>query len=182
MPPKRFRRIVTGHNSEGHAVVISDGPSPHVRTSALRPGVTYTNLWTTDRMPVEIDGSPDPVTAAMNLEPPPRGSNLRIVEFAPEGEAGAIDPRAARRAFAAMGGAAHAIAGSNRHPWMHRTKTVDYGIVLSGEITLVLDDEDVVMSAGDVCIQRGTNHAWSNRSAAPCTMAFVLIDGDGLPT
>jgi hypothetical protein len=181
MPLKPCRRIVTGHDSAGHAIVISDGPSPHVRTSPQRPGVAYTNLWTTSRMPAEIDGSIDPVTQAMNLEPPPGGTNLRIVEFAPEREAGAVDPEATRRAFAAMGGAAHAVADSGRHPGMHRTKTVDYGIVLTGQITLVLDEEEVVMRAGDVCIQRGTNHAWSNRSDAPCTMAFVLIDGDRLP-
>src|SRR5665213_3538584 len=65
-----------------------------------------------------------------------------------------------------------------KHPWMHRTKSVDYGIVLSGEIYLVLDDQELLMRAGDVCIQRGTNHAWSNRAETNCVMAFILIDGD----
>ena len=132
-------------------------------------------------MPADARVSLDPVTAAMGLEPPPNGTNFRIIEFAPESErAGPVDAEAARAAFAAMGGAAHALDGgpAPRHPFMHKTRTIDYGIVLSGEITLVLDDSEVVMRAGDVCIQRATNHAWSNRSSAPCVMAFVLIDGD----
>jgi hypothetical protein len=176
-----IRRIVTGNDARGFAVVVSDGPSPHVRTSPQRPGVAFHNIWTTDRMPADASASTDPVTPAMGLEPPPNGTNFRIIEFAPESEhAGPIDAEAARTAFAAMGGAAHALAGGPdpRHPFMHKTKTIDYGIVLSGEITLVLDDSDVLMRAGDVCIQRATNHAWSNRSKAPCVMAFILIDGE----
>ncbi len=178
-----IRRIVTGHDGEGKAVVISDGPVAHVRTSEARPGVAFTNVWTTARMPAEVHGSVDPVTPAMTLEPPPHGTNFRIVEFGPEkGYIGSVDAAAARAAFAGMGGAAHALAhgGTARHPFMHRTKTVDYGIVLAGEITLVLDDSEVLMRAGDICIQRGTSHAWSNRSDAACVMAFVLIDGDRL--
>jgi mannose-6-phosphate isomerase-like protein (cupin superfamily) len=181
MEVKPVRRIVTGQNAQGRAVVIADGPCPHVRTSPQRGGVAYTNLWTVDRAPALIDGAVDPVTNAMNLEPPPLGNNLRIVEFEPEAKLrAAASPDAARAAFAAMGGAGHALTqGQNaRHPWMHRTKTVDYGIVLSGEIYLVLDEGEVLMRAGDVCIQRGTNHAWSNRSNRNCVMAFVLIDGE----
>lgn len=181
MEVREVRRIVTGHDAAGRATVISDAPCPHVRVSPQRGGVAYTNLWQTDRMPVPIHGSADPVTDAMNLEPPPNGTNLRLVEFEPEGPhlAGAT-AEAARTAFAAMGGAAHALTqrAEARHPWMHRTKSVDYGIVLSGEIYLVLDDRDVLMRAGDVCVQRGTNYAWSNRSETNCVMAFVLIDGD----
>jgi uncharacterized cupin superfamily protein len=60
---------------------------------------------------------------------------------------------------------------------MHRTETIDYAVVLEGEITLVLDDEDVVLKAGDVVIQRGNNHSWSNRSDKMCRMLYVLIDG-----
>ena len=180
MHVRAIRRIVTGHDSEGRAIVVSDGSSPHVRVSPRRAGVAYTNLWRTDRMPVPIHATPDPVDSSMNLEPAANGTNLRIVEFEPESRHPAVDPAAARAAFAEMGGAAHALSegAAPRHPWMHRTKTVDYAIVLSGEIYLVLDDRDVLMRAGDVCIQRGTNHAWSNRAETNCVMAFVLIDGD----
>jgi len=183
MPIRPIRRIVTGLDREGRAVVVSDGPAPHVRTSPYRPGVAFTNLWTTAAMPVPVRGLADPVTPEMRLEPPPNGSNFRIVEFAPERSyIGDIDAEQARAAFAAMGGAAHALAEGEKslHPFMHRTKTVDYGIVLSGEIYLVLDDGEALLRAGDVCIQRGTNHAWSNRSEAPCLVAFVLLDGDRL--
>jgi hypothetical protein len=183
MQARPIRRIVTGHDARGRAIVLSDAPAPHLRTSTQRTGVVFTNIWTTDRMPVEIHGSVDPVTPAMNLEPPRHGTNFRIVEFGPEkGYIGSIKAEDARLAFASMGGAAHALSGeaNPRHPFMHRTKTVDYGIVLAGEIYLVLDDSEVLMRAGDICIQRGTNHSWSNRSDATCVMAFVLIDGDRL--
>jgi naringenin degradation protein FdeH len=180
MEVRAVRRIVTGHDEKGRATVISDAASPHVRVSPQRAGVAYTNLWQTSRMPVPINGAADPVSEAMNLEPPANGTNLRIVEFEPESRHPVVDPAAARAAFAAMGGAAHALTlmSDAPHPWMHRTKTVDYAIVLSGEIHLVLDDREVLMRAGDVCIQRGTNHAWSNRSNHNCVIAFVLIDGD----
>lgn len=183
MQVRPVRRIVTGHDSKGRATVVSDANCPHIRTSPQRGGVAYTNLWQTNRMPVPIHGPTDPVTEAMNLEPPPNGSNLRFVEFEPESEAlRGADPAAARAAFAAMGGAQHALTHEAnkeaRHPWMHRTKSVDYAIVISGEIHLVLDDQDVLMRAGDVCIQRGTNHAWSNRTNETAVVAFVLIDAE----
>jgi mannose-6-phosphate isomerase-like protein (cupin superfamily) len=184
MNVKPIRRIVTGHDAGGKAVVVSDGPSPHLRASPTRPGVTYTNVWTIDRSPAPINGALDPVTTAMNLEPPAHGNNLRIVEFEPEAKhLSAATAEGARAAFAAMGGAGHALTrqANARHPWMHKTKTVDYGIVLSGEIHLVLDDSEVLMRTGDICVQRGTNHAWSNRSNANCIMAFILIDGDAFP-
>jgi mannose-6-phosphate isomerase-like protein (cupin superfamily) len=90
-----------------------------------------------------------------------------------------MDPEASRRAFAALGNEKAATFGKGgRHPLMHRTETIDYAIVLSGEITMVMDDRDVELKAGDVLVQCGTNHAWSNRSNAPCVIAFVLIDGE----
>ena len=178
LDPRPIRRIVTGNDAGGRSVVVADGPTPHVRTSPHRPGVTFTNLWTTDRTPADATEAVDPVTPAMGLAPSSGGTNFRVVEFGPESAHAPVDAKTARRAMAAMGGAAHALdAGpAARHPFMHRTETLDYGIVLAGEITLVLDDEEVLMRAGDICIQRATNHAWSNRSGAPCVMAFVLID------
>ena len=185
MQIRPVRRIVTGHDAQGRATVISDAPCPHIRTSPARGGVAYTNIWQTSRMPVPIHGATDPVTDAMNLEPPPNGSNLRLSSSSRKGR---ISPRstppARGRRSPSMGGAGHALTQHEnaKHPWMHRTKSVDYGIVISGEIYLVLDDREVLMRPGDVCIQRGTNHAWSNRSETNCIMAFVLIDGDPSPT
>jgi quercetin dioxygenase-like cupin family protein len=105
---------------------------------------------------------------------------LRINHFPPESAAvRQMNPEASRAAFAALGNEKAATFGKGgRHPLMHRTETVDYAIVLSGEITMVLDDGDVTLHAGDVVVQCGTNHAWSNRSGAPCVVAFVLIDGE----
>ena len=91
-------------------------------------------------------------------------------------------PEKAREVFAAMGNESASMAGrGGRHPMMHRTETIDYAIVLEGEITLLLDDSDVELKAGDVVIQRGTSHAWSNRSQNVCRMRYVLIDGRFAP-
>jgi len=91
-----------------------------------------------------------------------------------------VDLETAQKAFAEYGASeAHDKGEKSRHAFMHRTDTVDYGICLEGEMTMVLDDSEVVMHKGDVCIQRGTNHAWANRSDKPCIMAFILIDGEG---
>jgi mannose-6-phosphate isomerase-like protein (cupin superfamily) len=105
---------------------------------------------------------------------------FRVVVMPPEASfIDKIDRAAAKAAFAAFGSPHAAADGDDNppHPLMHRTKTIDYGIVLSGEVYLVLDKEETLLRAGDVVVQRGTNHAWSNRSDQPCRMAFILIDG-----
>jgi mannose-6-phosphate isomerase-like protein (cupin superfamily) len=168
-----IRRVVTGHNAQGRAVVVMDGPAASVLHRPSRPGVALTDLWATDDRPAaRVDG--DPVDRPVVLHPPRGGTVFRLVQFDPE------DPEAlagadGAAAFAAMG-AAGAVVASARHPYMHRTDTVDYAVVLEGSITMLLDDEDVELSAGDVVIQNGTNHAWANRGPAPCLIAFVLID------
>ena len=108
---------------------------------------------------------------------------FRISEIGPETDAiRNIDPEKAKEVFKAMGAENASTFGQNqRHPFMHRTETVDYAVVLSGEITMLLDDQDVVLREGDVVIQRGTNHAWSNRSDKPALMLYVLIDGEFSP-
>ncbi len=177
-----IRRVVTGHDENGKAVIVSDGPTPHVKTSPHRPGVVINNLWTTAAMPASTHGSTDPVTETMKLEPLANGMNFRIVEFPPEADyIESISEADARQAFDAMG-AGHALQSDEssakpRHPFMHKTSTLDYAIILTGEVYLMLDDDEVLMRAGDVCIQRATNHVWSNRSDAVCRIAFVLIDG-----
>jgi len=101
------------------------------------------------------------------------------VQFDPE-DPGALARADGTAAFAAMG-AAGAVIGSARHPYMHRTDTVDYAVVLQGSIIMLLDNEDVELSAGDVVIQNGTSHAWANRGQVPCLVAFVLVDAPGDP-
>jgi hypothetical protein len=178
------RRIVTGHDAQGTAVVASDAPAPTVISHPQRPGYYLTQLWATSGAPAAVDSGPDPTLSPLALTPPKHGTVVRIIEFPPEPQSlRDLDAAGARAAFASIGGeAASTFARDAPHPMMHRTESIDYGIVLSGEIHLVLDKSDVVARAGDVIIQRGTNHAWSNRSDKPCRMAFILIDGSFDPS
>jgi mannose-6-phosphate isomerase-like protein (cupin superfamily) len=179
--PRPVRRVVTGHDAGGKAVVISDGPAPFVHINALDPEWYSTDIWRTGEMPARIArAAAEPTLGPRRQLPQRHGTVLRINHFPPESEAvREMDADASRRAFAALGNEQAATFGrGGRHPLMHRTETIDYAIVLSGEITMVLDDADVLLKAGDVVVQCGTNHAWSNRSKAPCVVAFVLIDGE----
>ena len=169
---KPIRRIVTGHNAKGRSVILSDGPSPHVLTIPGQPSFGLTNLWITDRAPADNGGAHDAAAVPVVLEPPPSGSIFRVVEFPPDNTLAGFDRKAA---FESMG-AGHAMdEDASRHPGMHRTATVDYAIVLSGEIWALMDEGETLMRAGDVLVQRGTNHAWSNRGTVPCLVAFILI-------
>ena len=184
MQPKhgKIRRVITGHDGNGKAVVIEDGLAPAVRSNPLRPGHVSVDLWKTGAAPVVIHrAEADPTSGPKQIHPPPRGTVFRISQIAPETDAiRDMAPDESRAVFAAMGNASASTAGTKvgRHPFMHRTESVDYAVVLSGEITMLLDDEDVVLKEGDVVIQRGTNHAWSNRSDKPAMMLYVLIDGE----
>ena len=176
MDIRPIRRVVTGHDAQGRAVVVMDGPAANVLHRPDRPGVALTDLWATSEKPAaRMDG--DPVDRPVVLHPPPAGTVFRIIQFDPE-DPGALAHADGTTAFAAMGAAGTVVAGA-RHPYMHRTDTVDYAMVLQGSITMLLDDEDVELGAGDVVIQNGTNHAWANPGDAPCLMAFVLIDAPG---
>jgi mannose-6-phosphate isomerase-like protein (cupin superfamily) len=108
---------------------------------------------------------------------------FRISEVPPESDViRNMTPEQARAAFRASNAEEASTWGrGGRHPLMHRTETVDYAVVLEGEIVLILDDEDVKLKAGDVVIQRGTSHAWSNRSGKTVKMLYVLCDGDFMP-
>jgi len=183
---KVFRRIVTGHDSEGRAVILSDTPPARVQQIGGPGGPTFFEVWNTRDMPVLIDRrSGEPEESGLVLAPPKGGTRIRVIDFRPEGDAiRALTAAEATEKFAEMGGkdAARSATGAP-HPLMHRTQTLDYGIVLEGELTLVLDDGETTARAGDIIIQRGTNHAWANRSDKNCRVAFVLIDGqyvDGL--
>ena len=152
-----------------------------IRTNPKRVGYCLTELWMTLQSPAAIGNEADPTTQRpVTLEPPAGGTVVRIVEFGPEGEwLEKIDVAGTREAWGAIGTdkASTNHSGTAKHPFMHRTQTVDYGLVLEGEITLVLDEEEVLMRAGDFIVERGTNHAWANRSGKPCRILFVLIDG-----
>lgn len=183
---KVFRRVVTGHDQEGRAVILSDAPPTRVQQIGGPGGPTFFEVWNTREIPVVIDRqSGEPVESGLVLAPPKGGTRIRVIDFPPEGDVirGLTATEAAEK-FSEMGGAEAAQSGTGApHPLMHRTQTLDYGIVLEGELTLVLDRGETTVRAGDIIIQRGTNHAWANRSDKNCRVAFVLIDGqfvDGL--
>jgi mannose-6-phosphate isomerase-like protein (cupin superfamily) len=170
-----IRRIVTGHDASGTAVVVEDGAAPNQRfREAAR--VTSTLVWIEDETPADNSGVSDKSLRETGVAPPDSGSIFRIVDFPPEADAGAFD-NAAMKAEMGLDGAD---AKAARHPGMHRTRSVDYAIVMSGEIDMLLDESEVHLKAGDVVVQRGTNHAWANRGAETCRIAFVLIDAKEL--
>ena len=148
------RRVVTGHTSDGVSVVLSDGPVP-VSRELPDDGVQFHEIWNTEGAPALVRAvEPDePTQRTLAVPPPPRGTKIRINEFLP----GHLDDRGLQSP-------------------VHRTASIDYGIVLEGEITLVLDDSEVTLRAGDVVVQRGTDHAWANRGTVPARVVFVLVD------
>ena len=171
---KKIRRVVTGHDENGVATVIMDSEATSILQRPNRPGVTLTNLWQSDKSPADIERRYDPVTGPLILHPPRNGSVFRIVQFDPEDpkQLASLDGKAA---FAEMGAAANIVEGA-RHPFMHRTDSLDYAVVLTGQIYMVMDEDEYLLKAGDVVIQQGTNHAWSNRGSESCQIAFILID------
>lgn len=170
------RRVVAGRRADGTSYIEQDGPTPSIRTVAARPGYVVNNVWTTGAAPSPVD-APDAIVAHQGVAPPRGGSVLRIIEYPPDPADPAEFARQLGGMFTGMFADAHRPQGKDVHPGMHTTETVDYAIVLEGEITAILDAGETVLHKGDVFIQRGTNHAWSNRSGKPCRVAFVLIDG-----
>lgn len=150
------RRVVTGHDANGVSVVLSDGQVP-VHRVMPQDGVGFYEIWQTEGAPalvLPVEPS-EPTERTLRVPPPPLGTKIRINEFFP----GFVNEL------------------GNQSP-IHRTESIDYGIVLEGEIVLVLDDSEVVLTAGDVVVQRGTDHAWANRSDRVARVAFILIDGE----
>jgi mannose-6-phosphate isomerase-like protein (cupin superfamily) len=176
-PP--IHRVVTGHAADGRAVVASNGPLPTVVEIAAIPGTVFHEVWETRATPAPVDNGDDPSTGPLKLPPPKQGTRLRFVDIPPDTtEYLAHGASKMKDAFTQIGDEqASTVRADSPHPLMHRTESVDYGIVIEGEMTLVLDEGEVLLKPGSVVIQRGTNHAWANRSDKPCRMLFVLIDG-----
>lgn len=175
-----IRRIVTGHDANGRAIVLEDRTAPSIRHNPAHHGHVSVELWKTEGAPVAVTAAEaDPTTGPKQIHPPRHGTVFRISEIPPETEEMRnMGPEQVAEVFKAFGNDNISTFGkTQRHPFMHRTESVDYAVVLEGEVYLVLDDSEVLVSAGDVVIQRGTNHAWSNRSGQPARMLYVLIDG-----
>ena len=177
-----FRRIVTGHDAEGRAVILEDAPPPRVARVGGELGPTFYEVWNTRETPARIDrASGEPPEDGIQLAPPRNGARIRVLDIPPEGDNfSSMTPEQARAHFAEVGAAeasSHTGGAGSRHAFMHRTETIDYGIVLEGEVVLVLDEGETTVRAGDIVVQRGTNHGWANRSDRNCRIVFVLIDG-----
>lgn len=175
---QKVRRIVTGMDRNGRSVIVSDRASPHVMALQGIPRFGVTDLWRTASTPADPDEARDLCSVPTQLAPPRRGSVLRVVEFAPDKLwIRKADGASALASMGESGSAALAHGGGGaRHPMMHATQTIDYAIILKGEIWALLDVGETKMKAGDILIQRATSHAWSNRSNKPCLVAFILID------
>lgn len=167
----KIRRVVTGHDGTGKAVVLMDGEAPRVSVREAS-GIGSALLWVTDSTPPDLSGQTDAGDREIGVAPPPGGSIFRIVEFPPEKAVGEVRSEDMMKEMGLQ------FQGEEppRHPGMHRTESIDFGVVMSGEIDMLLDDSEVHLKAGDVVVQRGTNHAWANRGDEPCKIAFVLID------
>jgi len=168
----RIRRVVTGHDRDGKSIFIRDGLAPNVLAMASMPGVALTDLWRTSSSPASNSGNKDAAAGRIRLEPPASGTILRIVEFPPDSKwRNSAD---AKKAFASIG-AGGAPDHASGDAMMHATATVDYIIVLEGEIWAIMDKGEKLLKRGDVLVQRGTNHSWSVRTKKPCIIAAILV-------
>lgn len=181
MGQKPVRRVVTGHDAQGRAIIQSDGPVGRVQQVGGAIGPVFHEIWNTRATPAPIDAaSGEPEETGIVLAPPKHGTRIRILDIPPEGDGiRNMTPEEAKAHFAEIGAghASNAAQAGAKHALMHRTETVDYGIVLEGELVLIMDEGETTVRAGDIVIQRGTNHGWANRSDANCRIAFILIDG-----
>ena len=168
----RVRRVLTGHDAEGRSTFIADGHAPNVKEMASMPGLALTDLWETGSAPASNAGDEDAAARPVRLEPPQNGTILRIVEFPPD--SAWRESADAKAAFKSIG-AGHAKDHASSDPMMHKTSTVDYIIVLKGEIHAVMERGETLLRAGDILVQRGTNHSWSVRGNEPCIVAAVLV-------
>jgi len=167
-----IRRVVTGLDAGNKASTLFDSrltlkPGPY--------GLAAVNLWITDSYPPTPAFKDDPATKPIGISPPDNGTKLRVVEFPP------LDPATEAKMepnflMKSVGDHAPARGLPVKHPLMHRTRTLDYAVVLSGEIDMMLDDSLVHLKPGDVVVQQATNHAWINRGTQPCRILFVLMD------
>jgi quercetin dioxygenase-like cupin family protein len=179
LPPgvRPARRIVCMDREPNKSTLVSDGPSPDVRIDPARPGYASQRMWVTDGTPAKI--VLETLHLPHSIEPPPNGSVLNVVTFPPDAVwQGKVRARDVQAFFKAMGSPrASTYSPVAPHPYMQKTQTLEFGIVTEGEIVLVLDTQEVLLNTGDFIVQRGANHAWSNRTSKPATVVIATHDG-----
>ena len=164
--------MVTALDANGRAVALADGA---VELKSFRSPNPAGEMWVTDKYPPDYSAKEDRAQTKVGLIPPVNGSIFRIVDFAPLTPA--VSQMDVNMMMKVVGDHAPAKGAPPRHPMMHRTRSLDYVIIMSGEIDMLLDDSEVHLKAGDVVVQQATNHAWVNRGNEVCRVAFVWIDG-----
>jgi len=177
LPP--IHRVVTGHDNNAKAIISTSGTLPSVFTLEAIPGTVFHEVWSTEESPAFVGNNEDPSLGELTLSPAKHGTRIRYVDIPPDTEDFLKNgAEKMNSAFDSIGEAeACTVKEDSPHPLMHRTESIDYGIVISGEITIILDDSEEVVPTGGVIIQRGTNHAWANRTNEMCRMLFILVDG-----
>jgi quercetin dioxygenase-like cupin family protein len=168
------RRIVTIDREPGLSSIVSDGPAPDIWLDPARPGFASTRLWVTDSTPARIVF--ETLHLPQKMLPPPDGSVMRYITLPPDASwQGKISEQDVRAYYAAMG-APDACRYGAGHPYTQQTRTLDFCAVIKGEVTLILDEEEVNLTSGQIVVQRGTRHAWSNRSKSPAVIAIASHD------
>ena len=170
------RRVVTAISEEGQSYFLFDGPAGAIFPQTGR-GLTFHELWVSDGPLASNEGTVDAGARPVSHHPPHGGTVFRLVEFLPDEEQ---KPAEAHADFEAMG-AGHLQVDNADDASMHRNESVDYNVILSGEIYAKTDTGELLLQAGDVLIQRGTAHAWHNRSDQPCVFASVMVSALPLP-
>jgi len=163
------RRVVTGKGPDGRSRVIFDGPPPN--TIEPLKGLVFSDLWESLAPPNPEDAT-DAADRPVRLEPRRGGTILKVVTFPPISQ---YSEDIWKGVYETIGASPESNAGGS----MHKTATIDYVVVLKGELFCVLESEEILLRQGDVLVQRGTNHAWENRSDAPCTLLGVMISNEG---
>jgi quercetin dioxygenase-like cupin family protein len=170
---KPVRRVVTGVDVNGRSTVIIDETSgPNAHNVVTGAGRSMTHVWRGPVGPTALDRDDDPTLTSLEVLPPRDGVTFRVIEIGPDRE---VDSATLLSFFTERGGAGYDHA-SDGPPGSHKTPTIDLLVVLEGEITLILEAREVTLRAGDCLVQRGTVHAWANRTDAPCRCAIVLVD------
>ena len=171
-----MRRVVTGHDEEGKSIVVLDGPP--AQSIGEDVGGLF-ELWNTDGNLINTKDRIDRADDEILLSPPKNGSKFRYFQINPTPEGVPMDvlQNMAADAFEKIGASHHRI-DTSKHPAMHKTDTIDYIILLEGDVTLILDKEEVDLKPHDVVVQRGTNHAWVNNGSEPALLIAVLVDND----
>ncbi|TCP56645.1 cupin domain [Tamaricihabitans halophyticus] len=175
MALRPIRRIVTGHGPDGAATILFDGTATETLEFPGWSEAGSTELWSTDESPVDMNSAADRARP-MRHDPTPQGTLFRVVQIPPEQDLDGMDTD---KVFEAMGSTNKPDAEAReKHPSMHRTDSIDYLVVISGEMTMLMGDgSETLLRQGDCIIQQGTDHAWVNRGTEPCVLAAVLVDG-----